>query len=176
MGSAAIAHSAAKTVNPIEEGIVSLLEPFLDTVVICTMTALVLVISGAYNNPEYIDIIHGNNGAALTSRAFAQSNSYFPYVLCVVVFLFAYSTIISWSYYGERCFTYLFGEKYSIFYKVLLVVILFLGAIASSTHIMDFGDLMILGMGFPNLIGVFVMRKEIREALTTYQKVRRRFW
>jgi len=168
IGSASIAHSTAKVVNPVEEGTVSLLEPFIDTVVICTMTSLVLVITGAYNNPEYSNLIHGDNGAALTLRAFGTVSSYFPIMMCLIVFLFAFCTVISWSYYGERCFTYLFGEKYNIIYNILLVTVLFLGAIASSTHIMDFGDYMILGMGFPNLIGVFVMRREILDALNKY--------
>ena len=84
--------------------------------------------------------------------------------------MFAYSTIISWSYYGERAFTYMFSEKYSIIYKVALITVLFLGAVTSSTHMMEFGDLMILGMGFPNLIGVFIMRNEIRDAMNEYWK------
>jgi AGCS family alanine or glycine:cation symporter len=168
MGSAAIAHSTAKTEHPVEEGMVSLLEPFIDTVVICTMTALVMVITGTYNNPEHIDLIHGNQGAALTLMAYGTFHSSFVYLLCAVIFMFAYSTIISWSYYGERTFVFLFGESKKRIYQVLLLTILFFGAVAQSTHVMEFGDLMILGMGFPNLIGVFLLRKEIKASLKDY--------
>ncbi|HUF64670.1 MAG TPA: amino acid carrier protein, partial [Gemmatimonadaceae bacterium] len=107
-GSAAIAHSAAKTDYPVREGIVSLLEPFIDTVVVCTMTALVIVITGAYNNPEYADLITNSKGAALTSRAMGEELTWFPYVLSASVIMFAYSTMISWSYYGERCWAWMF--------------------------------------------------------------------
>jgi AGCS family alanine or glycine:cation symporter len=168
MGSAAIAHSTAKTTHAVQEGMVSLLEPFIDTVVICTMTALVMVITGTYNNPEYIDYIHGNQGAALTLKAYGSAHWSFTYLLCAVIFMFAYSTIISWSYYGERTFVFLFGENKKRIYQGVLLTILFFGAIAQSTQVMEFGDLMILGMGFPNLIGVFLLRKEIKAALKDY--------
>lgn len=170
MGSAAIVHSAAKTTHPVEEGMVSLLEPFIDTVVSCTMTALVMVITGAYNNPDYIDLIHGNQGSALTLKAYGGAHWSFTYLLCAVIFLFAYATIISWSYYGERTFVFLFGENKKRIYQVILLTVLFMGAIAQSTQVMEFGDLMILGMGFPNLIGVFLLRKEIKAALQDYIK------
>ncbi len=168
MGSAAIAHSTAKTEHPVEEGMVSLLEPFIDTVVICTMTALVMVITGAYNNPDYIDLIHGNQGSALTLKAYGSYHVSFIYLLCAVIFMFAYATMISWGYYGERAFVYLFGAKRKRVYHIILLVTLFSGAIVKSTHVMEFGDLMILGMGFPNLIGVFLMRKEIKASLNDY--------
>lgn len=171
MGSAAIAHSTAKTMHPVEEGMVSLLEPFIDTVMVCTMTALVIVITGVYNNPNHIDLIHGNNGSALTLKAFETSHWIFPYFLCGVIFLFAYATIISWSYYGERCWIFLFGPKSRPLFQLTLVSVLFSGAIATSTNIMEFGDLMILGMGFPNLIGVYMMRKEIKASLNEYIKL-----
>jgi alanine or glycine:cation symporter, AGCS family len=174
MGSAAIAHSTAKTTHPVQEGMVSLLEPFIDTVVVCTMTALVMVITGTYNNPEYIDLIHGNQGAALTLKAYGSFHGSFVYLLCAVIFMFAYSTIISWSYYGERTFVFLFGENKKRIYQALLLIILFSGAIAQSTQVMEFGDLMILGMGFPNLIGVFLLRKEIKASLADYiQKLKK---
>ena len=102
IGSAAIAHSAARTPYAVREGIVALLEPFIDTVVVCTMTALVIVITGAYQNPDYAQYVTGNDGAALTSVALRDSiGSWAPYVLSVAVVLFAYSTMIAWSYYGE---------------------------------------------------------------------------
>ncbi len=167
-GSAAIAHSAAKTDYPVREGIVALLEPFIDTVVVCTMTALVIVISGAYNNPEYSGLIADRAGAALTSRAFGENISWFPYILSLAVFLFAYSTMISWSYYGERCWVWMFGDDASKYYKALFLVFIFLGSIITSTNVLDFGDLMILGMAFPNLIGVYFLSGKVRAALDDY--------
>ena len=167
-GSAAIAHSAAKTDYPVREGIVALLEPFIDTVVVCTMTALVIVVSGAYNNPAYADIIASKAGAALTSRAFGENISWFPYVLSAAVFLFAYSTMISWSYYGERCWVWMFGDASSRYYKALFLLFVFLGSIITSTNVLDFGDLMILGMAFPNLIGVYLLSGKVKAALGDY--------
>ncbi len=167
-GSAAIAHSAAKTDYAVREGIVALLEPFIDTVVVCTMTALVIVVSGAYNNPAYADVIASKAGAALTSRAFGESISWFPYVLSGAVFLFAYSTMISWSYYGERCWVWMFGDGSSRYYKALFLLFVFLGSIITSTNVLDFGDLMILGMAFPNLIGVYLLSGKVKAALVDY--------
>jgi len=167
-GSAAIAHSAAKTDYPVREGIVALLEPFIDTVVVCTMTALVIIVSGAYNNPEYADIIGARAGAALTSRAFGEHIVWFPYVLSAAVFLFAYSTMISWSYYGERCWVWMFGDKASGSYKVLFLLFVFLGSIITSQNVLNFGDLMILGMAFPNLIGLYLLHGKVRGALDEY--------
>lgn len=168
VGSAAIAHSAAKSEHPIQEGLVSLLEPFIDTILICTMTALVIIITGAYQNPEYIDLIHRQNGAALTSRALAEGNLAFPYILGGMVFLFAFSTIISWSYYGERSFAFLFGEKYSMAYKIALLVVIFLGAITTSANVLEFGDLMILGMAFPSIVGSLAFSGQVKEKLNEY--------
>ncbi len=170
VGSAAIAHSAAKSEFPIQEGIVALLEPFIDTVLICTMTALVIVITGAYNDPIYADLINGNQGAALTSRAMGEVIPWFPYVLSLSVVLFAFSTIISWSYYGERCFTYIFSEKYSAVYKIILCVVIFLGAITTSTNVLEFGDLMILGMAFPNILGVYFLVPRVKKELDEYME------
>jgi len=167
-GSAPIAHSAARTDYPVREGIVALLEPFIDTVVICTMTALVIVFSGAYENPAYADVIATNQGAALTSRAFGEHLPFFPYILSVAVFLFAYSTMISWSYYGERSAVWLFGERASTPYKVLFLVFVFLGSILTATNVLAFGDLMILGMGFPNLLGVYILSGKVKGMLDEY--------
>lgn len=167
-GSAAIAHSAARTPYPVREGVVALLEPFIDTVVVCTMTALVIVISGAYNNPAYADIVAGSQGAALTSRAMGQYLSWFPYVLSLCVVLFAFSTMISWSYYGERCWCYLFGDDKTRVFQYLFVIFTFLGSIISAQNVLDFGDLMILGMAFPNLFGVFLLSGKVRQDLDSY--------
>lgn len=168
IGSAAIAHSAAQTDHPVREGIVALLEPFIDTVIVCTMTALVIVITGAYANPDFADEIAGNQGAALTSQAMGMEISWFPYVLSVAVALFAFSTMISWSYYGERCWTWAFGERSSIVYKLLFLTFTFLGSVLSATAVLDFGDLMILGMALPNVLGVLLLSGKVRADLKDY--------
>jgi len=168
IGSAAIAHSAAKTEYPVREGIVALLEPFIDTVVVCTMTGLVIVITGAYNNPEYHSMVVNNEGAALTSKAFGETLSWFPYVLAVAVFLFAYSTIISWSYYGERCWAYLFGDRSSIIYRFIAVAFVFLGSIITAKNVLEFGDMMIFAMAFPNILGLFLLNGKVRRSLDEY--------
>ena len=167
-GSAAIAHSAAKTDYPVREGIVALLEPFVDTVVICTMTALVIVITGAYNNPEYAQFVTSNQGAALTSRAMGEQIAFFPYVLSVAVFLFAFSTMVSWSYYGERCWVWMFGPKSSMSYRVLFLTFTFLGSIITATNVLEFGDLMILGLAIPNLAGVYLLHGKVKADLNDY--------
>ena len=168
VGSAAIAHSAAKTEYPAREGIVALLEPFIDTVVVCTMTALVIVITGAYDNPDYESIRKAKEGAALTSRAMDGAIPHFRYVLAVAVMLFAYSTMISWSYYGERCWAYLFGDRASMSYRIVFLVFVFLGSIVSATNVLDFGDLMILGMAFPNILGVLFLSGKVKRHLNEY--------
>ncbi|MCB9832979.1 MAG: alanine:cation symporter family protein [Planctomycetes bacterium] len=170
VGSAAIAHSAAKTDEPIREGIVALLEPFIDTVVVCTMTALVIVITDADESTAsaFVEARASGDGASLTSLAFESAISWFPYVLSVAVMLFAFSTMISWSYYGERCWTWLFGEKSSMAYKIIFLVFVFLGSIVSAKNILDFSDLMILGMAFPNILGLYFMTPKVRRALGEY--------
>jgi AGCS family alanine or glycine:cation symporter len=168
IGSAAIAHSAARTDYPVREGIVALLEPFIDTVVVCTMTALVLVITGAYQNPAYADLIAGNNGAALTSRAMGAEIGWFPYVLALATVLFAYSTMISWSYYGERCWSYLFGDRSSTVYRVIFIVFVFLGGVISATSVLDVSDYMLLGMAFPNILGIVLLSGRVKRHLDDY--------
>ncbi len=167
-GSAAIAHSAARTEYPVREGIVALLEPFIDTVVVCTMTALIIVITGAYNNPEYADLVANNQGAALTSRAMGERLAIGPHMLSIAVFMFAYSTMISWSYYGERCWVWMFGAEASMWYRLLFLVFVFLGSIVTATNVLDFGDLMILGMAFPNLVGVYLLHGKVKHELAAY--------
>ena len=175
VGSAAIAHSAAKTAYPVREGIVALLEPFIDTIVVCTMTGLVIVITGAYSAETLVDgqavfapYLENANGAGLTSQAFGSAISWFPYVLSVAVALFAFSTMISWSYYGERCWAYLFGDNASLSYKILFLTFTFLGSVITSQNVLDFGDLMILGMAFPNILGVVLLSGKVRNDLTSY--------
>ncbi|MCH7752102.1 MAG: alanine:cation symporter family protein [Planctomycetes bacterium] len=168
IGSAAIAHSAAKTKYPAREGVVAMLGPFIDTVVICTMTGLVIVITGAYNNPEYADLIASDQGATLTSKAFGGVISWFPQVLAIAATLFAYSTMISWSYYGERCFTYLFGQGLSMVYRILFLVFVFLGSVVTATNILVFSDLMILSMALPNMLGLLLLSSKVRKILDEY--------
>ena len=171
VGSAAIAHAAAKTDHPIREGLVALLEPFIDTVVICTITALVIIVTGAYlpeSGEEYARFIQQENGAGLTALAMESQITGFKYVLCVCVILFAFSTMISWSYYGERCWAYLFGDKTSMWYRCLFVVFTFLGSVISATNVMDFGDLMIFGMAIPNIIGLVLLSGKVARELNGY--------
>lgn len=168
LGSSPIAHSAARVNHPVEEGVVALLEPFIDTVIICTMTALLIVVTGVYESPEQAHLVAQQKGAALTSEALNQAHYWFPYILSFIVFLFAFSTIISWSYYGERCFSYLFGEKFSLIYKLTLLIVILLGAVAKSSHVMDFCDLMFLSMCLPNLFGVILLSNKAKNALKEY--------
>jgi AGCS family alanine or glycine:cation symporter len=163
VGSAAIAHSAAKTNHPPSEGFVALMEPFIDTVVVCTLTALVLIFTGMHE-------VEGMAGAQLTSDAFGSQISWFPYVLGVAVFLFAFSTMISWSYYGMRAWTYLFGKstKSELTYKILFMVFVVIGASVSLGAVLVFSDMMILAMSFPNIIGLYIMSGEVRADLAAY--------
>lgn len=174
IGSSAIAHSAAKTPYPVREGIVALLEPFIDTVVVCTVTALVIVVTGAYENPELADLRAAGDGAALTSAAMSEVLPFFPYILAVAVVMFAYSTMISWSYYGERCWVYLFGDGSSIIYKVLFVIVVFLGSVVTAQNVLNFGDLLIFGMVFPNVIGVIALSGKVRAAFDQYMTALKR--
>jgi AGCS family alanine or glycine:cation symporter len=180
VGSAAIAHSAAKSHYAVREGIVALLEPLIDTVIVCTMTALVIVITGAYMKVDatgaetvFNEYIVGGNGAGLTSQAFSTVIPWFKYVLGIAVVLFAFSTMISWSYYGERCFSWLFGDGYSIVYKVLFLSFSFLGSVITAKAVLDFGDLMILGMAIPNVLGVFFLTGKVKEKLDEYMELKR---
>ena len=171
LGSAAIAHAAAKTNEPVREGIVALLGPFIDTVIICSMTGLVIVITGVYDtavNPEFKDFIVNDKGVPLTSEAFRTAIWWFPYLLTVAVCLFAYSTLISWSYYGERCWSLLFGRRTSILFKIIFLGFVFLGSIVSPSNLKEFSDLMILSMAFPNILGMIFLRDKIRGALDDY--------
>lgn len=171
VGSAAIAHSAAKTDYAVREGIVALLEPFIDTVVVCTMTALVIVITGAYDTtlfPEHAQFITENKGAALTSAAMGHEISFFPYILNVAVALFAFSTLISWFYYGERCWSYLFGEKTNLIFKLFFLSFTFLGSVLSATNMLAFGDTMIMAMCIPNILGLYLLSGKVKKALSEY--------
>lgn len=164
VGSAAIAHSAVKTDFPASEGIVALLEPFIDTVVICTMTALVVIVTGDYDNAGQM------GGVEMTSQSFATVLPWFPYVLTVTVVLFAFSTMISWSYYGLQAWLFLFGKTKlnDILYKVLFCCFVVVGAAASLSAVTDFSDAMIFAMAVPNLIGLFFLLPVVRKEVARY--------
>ena len=165
VGSAAIAHSAAKTKYPIREGLVALLEPFIDTIIICFMTGIVIVVTGVYADPATA----GLDGVLLTGAAFGESlGSAAEYLLAIAVVLFAFSTMISWSYYGERCWSYLFGPEQTFPYRILFCGFVWLGCVASLGNVLDFSDLMILSMAFPNILGVVILSPKIKRALDDY--------
>ncbi|WP_404393299.1 alanine/glycine:cation symporter family protein [Humibacillus xanthopallidus] len=166
LGSAAVAHSAVRTKEPATEGFVALLEPFIDTIVICTMTALTIVITGAWNDPDASDI----GGVNLTSRAFESVLPWFPYVLAVAVVMFAFSTMISWSYYGMKATSYLFGDNPTAenVFKVIFVIFTVIGAVAALGPVINFSDSMIFLMGVFNIIGLYVLAKVIRSVILSY--------
>jgi AGCS family alanine or glycine:cation symporter len=169
IGSAAVAHAAARTTRPVREGTVALLEPFVDTVLVCTLTATAILLSGALEAPGNAAIIAGrSDGTGLTMAAFGAVVSWFPEVIAACVFLFAFSTVISWSYYGERSATYLFGVKASTPYKVVFLGFVYLGAVSNLSNVLDFSDMMILAMCVPNMIGLYVMSGEIARDTADY--------
>jgi AGCS family alanine or glycine:cation symporter len=162
IGSAAIAHAAVRTKEPITEGYVALLEPFIDTVVICTMTALVITISGELNS--------GLTGVELTSAAFASAFTWFPLILALAVVLFAFSTMLSWSYYGLKGWTYLVGEGKGkeIVFKLFFCLCVIVGASMSLGPVIDFSDSMIFAMAIPNIIGLYFLMSVVRGEVTQY--------
>ena len=166
VGSASIAHSAAKTDEPVREGIVAMVGPFIDTIVVCFMTASVILIT-ADMNPLY-NPGSGINGAELTSAAFGSAISWFPYVLSIVVFLFSYSTMISWYYYGDKGWKYLFGDSSIKIYQAMYLSCIVLGSVASLGNVIDFSDMMILSCGFPNIIGAMLLLPVIKPKLAEY--------
>ena len=180
VGSAAIAHSAVRTKEPITEGFVSLLEPFIDTVVICTMTALVIIITGQLmvdpatglylTEGGRIVTEGGVSGVGLTSAAFANAFSWFPYVLAIAVILFAFSTMISWSYYGLKAWTYLFGEGKTkeIVFKVIFCIFVVIGAAANLGPVIDFSDAAIFAMAVVNIIGLYCLMPIVKRELQSY--------
>ncbi len=168
IGSAAIAHSAATVKYPVRQGFVALYEPFIDTVIICTMTALVIILTGVYSAPEHHALVEASKGAALTAVAFGSVVSWFPIVLSVSVVLFAYSTMISWSYYGERCWTYVFGERFSIVYRIMFLMFIVLASLVSAGNILDFSDLLLLSMAFPNFLALYLLQDKVAAALKDY--------
>ncbi len=186
-GSAAIAHSAVKTKYPASEGVVALLEPFIDTVVICTMTALVIIFFnidgdnvqsifqyGAAGDSASSVLLNSDGttvgGVDLTSMAFDSVIPGFSYVLTIAIVLFAFSTMISWSYYGLQSWKYLFGKGKTadILYKILFLVFVVIGAAATLDAVIKFSDAMILALVFPNMIGLLLLFPRVREEVTKY--------
>lgn len=168
IGSASIAHSAVKTKYAASEGMVALLEPFIDTVVVCTMTALVLVITG--NVTAENASLNDAQAILLTSGAFASVISWFPYVLTIAVVLFAFSTMISWSYYGFQGWAFLFGrtKKMEYAYKITFLIFIIIGAAASLGSVIGFSDAMIFAMLVPNMIGLVILAPKVKEELNKY--------
>lgn len=178
-GSASIAHSAVRTRYSASEGLVALLEPFIDTVIICTMTALVIIIFNMGGYFEYGDatgngvaIINGVSyeGSGITAQAFHAFIPYSNIFLTIAVFLFAVSTMISWSYYGLQSWKYLFGrgKTMDLVYKVLFCIFIIIGAAANMKSIWDFSDAMIFAMIFPNMIGLFFLFPVVKKQLRRY--------
>ncbi len=165
VGSAAIAHSAVQTKRPVTEGFVALYEPFIDTIVVCTITALVIIITGTWD-PS----VDPSAGVQLTSTAFGTAFSWFPYVLTVAVLLFAFSTMISWSYYGLKAWTFLFGENKltDSTYKLLFLFFVVVGSSMQLGSVIDFSDAMIFAMAFPNLLGCYFLLPVVKRELNEY--------
>ncbi len=164
LGSAPIAHAAAKTDEPVREASLALLEPFF-AAIIAFLTGLMVVISGAYNGAKAED------GVLIAAHAFASVSDWFPAMLAINVLLFAYSTTIGWSYYGEIAWSYLFGRRMIRVYYALFCVATFAGGIMHFGVVLDLSDLFILGMSLPNIIALYLLRKEIKSELDRYRKI-----
>ncbi|NQZ59194.1 MAG: alanine:cation symporter family protein [Lentisphaeraceae bacterium] len=173
LGSASIMHAAAKTKEPVREGIVAMIGPFIDTIVICNMTALVVVLSGVWEDFS----IPANAGVELTQAAFAGTISWFPAVLAVCIILFAYSTMISWCYYAERGWIYIFdhfakgfGFRTLPLFRIIFVGFIVVGAINSLDDVLLFSDMMLFSMSFPNILGSLLLVPAVRKLMQDYVK------
>ena len=166
LGSAPIAHAAVKTDIPVTEGLVSLLEPFIDTIIICTITALVIVLTGVY--AERGDLA----GIALTSAAFAKTIPWFPYILALAAILFAFSTMIAWSYYGLKSWCYLFGNSVlsENIFKFIFCIFVIIGSSVSLGSVLDISDSMIFLMSVANLVGVYFLAGVVKKEINEYMK------
>ena len=182
IGSSAIAHAAVKTKYSASEGLVALLEPFIDTVIICTMTAFVIVIGHLEGYYQFGGLdgsvqIEGTSmmltGVDLTSFVFESNIPYFSYVLTIAVVLFAFSTMISWSYYGLQSWIYLFGkgEKKELVFKFLFCFFVIIGSASQITNVLDFSDAMIFAMMIPNMVGLIFLFPQVTEELNRYMAV-----
>jgi len=171
IGSASIAHSAVQTREPITEGYVSLLEPFIDTVVICTLTALV-IITTFYYDPNFHD---GLDGVGMTSAAFERNISWSPYLVAIAGILFAFSTMVAWAYYGLKGWTYLVGENSwaATGFKVVFCLMVAVGSSIQLGAVLDFSDAMVFLICVPNIIGLYLLSPVVRRELSLYnQKVK----
>jgi AGCS family alanine or glycine:cation symporter len=170
LGSAGIAHSASRVKYPVRQGMVSLYEPFIDTVVVCTMTALVVILTGTYlGGTEALDVaIATKQGAIITSTAFGSVVSWFPTVLGFAIFMFAFSTMISWAYYGERAWVYLFGSKTSIVYKIIFLAFIIIATITDTGTMVDFSSILFLALAVPNIFGLIIMSGDVKAQLKEY--------
>ncbi|MXX29932.1 MAG: alanine:cation symporter family protein [Gammaproteobacteria bacterium] len=168
LGSAAIAHAAARTKEPVSEGFVALLEPFIDTVVICTLTALVIITT------VYDPALAGSgvSGIELTTRAFASTLSWSPIPLSIAAILFAYSTMLAWSYYGLKAFTYLVGERRGadLGFKLFFLTFVVLGSSIQLGALVDLSDALVFVVAIPNLLGLYLMAPLIRRELIGYER------
>lgn len=164
IGSAAIGHSAVKVDQPVSQGFVAMLGPFIDTCIICLITGLVIVVSGVYNNEA------GLQGVELTSQAFGSASPIFPYILLFTVQLFAFSTIITWSYYGLKCWSYIFGSNWLVenFYKLIVCLCVIVGAASELTNVINFTDAMVFAMAIPNIIALYLLAPEVKKDLKHY--------
>ena len=163
-GVAAIAHAASQTKEPIQEGIVSILEPFIDTVLICNLTGLVIVSTGVYQGEDLTNI----NGSQLVAVAFRSVINWFPYLLVIIIFLFAFSTLITWSYYGEQCWCYLWGNQTVSIFKVIFLMSIFIGSVVNLGAVVDFSDMMLLATAIPNLLGCILLSDNVTQDLHRY--------
>lgn len=163
MGSASIAHAAAKTDKPVREGVVAMVGPFIDTHIVCTMTALAILTTGSYLDPAL-----AGKGAAITAAAFNTLGSFMPFLLTIAATIFAYSTAISWSYYGEKGTEYLFGRDAIKWYRIIYVLAAILGPVVTLGKVIEFSDLMLLSMAFPNIIGMMLLSGYVKSQLQDY--------
>ncbi|MEQ8934973.1 MAG: alanine:cation symporter family protein, partial [Amphiplicatus sp.] len=168
VGSAAIAHSAVKTKDPLTEGYVALLEPFIDTIVVCSITALVVIVTGAYEPYLYNADVRG---IEITSAAFASAFSWFPYLLLVASVLFAFTTLVSWAYYGSQAAAYIFGPSRAVdvSFKLILCLMLSTGAAISLSSIINFIDAMLFGMCIPNIVALYFLLPELKRDVRAYE-------
>lgn len=165
LGTSSMAHSAAKTSEPVSEGLIGLMEPFIDTVIICTMTALVIVITGAYELR-----LQGVDDIAITSAAFTSIYPFFDKVLMVAVLLFGFSTIISWGYYTEKIWTYVFGHSRPSVgtFKAVFCVCLIPGGVLTATQVFDLIDSLFFLLAIPNIVGLYIMAPEVKRDMQSY--------
>lgn len=169
LGSAPVAHAPARVKYPVRQGMVALYEPFIDTIIVCTMTALVIIITGVWDPANgHANLIEAREGAALTAAAYGTVISWFPTVLSISIFLFAFSTMISWSYYGERAWVYLFGSKSSVIYKIIFLSFIIMASIVDTSIMVDFSFYLILGMALPNILGLYILSGDVKDELKIY--------